>query len=164
MCVNILCGLLSILMFTFELTEVYQSKLLFFIWVVSIFFTFSGIFVIFPTACAQVFGRMHAGTIYGILFTAPVRWNYFLKQTQQCFLFLQALVSLFGALIIQIILKNLGWFGSFSTIGLFSSVGNKLFLLFAFYYYVCWYFSIFSVVPDGILSKGHQPSTKPCQL
>lgn len=103
-CVNILCGLLSILMFTFELTEVYQSKLLFFIWVVSIFFTFSGIFVIFPTACAQVFGRMHAGTIYGILFTAP------------------ALVSLFGALIIQIILKNLGWFGSFSTIGLFSSV------------------------------------------
>lgn len=71
-CINILCGLLSILMFTFELAEVYQSKLIFFIWVVSIFFTFSGIFVIFPTACAQVFGRMHAGTIYGILFTAPV--------------------------------------------------------------------------------------------
>lgn len=71
-CINALCGLLSILMFTFELANYYQSKTLFFIWVLSIFFTFSGIFVIFPTATAQVFGRLHAGTIYGILFTAPV--------------------------------------------------------------------------------------------
>lgn len=75
-CINILSGMLSILMLTFELTAYYESKLLFFTWVVSIFFTFSGIFVIFPTACAQVFGRMHAGTIYGILFTAPVCFIY----------------------------------------------------------------------------------------
>lgn len=52
-CLNILSGVLSILMFTFELAEYSQSKLLFFVWVVSIFFSFSGIFVIFPTACAQ---------------------------------------------------------------------------------------------------------------
>lgn len=71
-CINTLCGLLSVLMFTFEIAEYYQSKILFFTWVVCIFFTFSGIFVIFPTATAQVFGRLHAGTIYGILFTAPV--------------------------------------------------------------------------------------------
>lgn len=76
-CINTLCGLLSILMFTFQVSSYYQSKLLFSIWVISIFFTFSGIFVIFPTATAQVFGRSHAGTIYGFLFTAPVRIIFF---------------------------------------------------------------------------------------
>ncbi|KAI2796203.1 hypothetical protein RDWZM_007405 [Blomia tropicalis] len=111
-CINILSGMLSILMLTFELTAYYESKLLFFTWVVSIFFTFSGIFVIFPTACAQVFGRMHAGTIYGILFTAP------------------ALVSLLGAFIIQLVLKDLGWFGSFSMISMFSSVVIALMVYF----------------------------------
>ena len=77
-CINLLSGLLSILMLSFGLSQYYQSKFLFFIWVISIFFTFSGIFVIFPTACAQVFGRTHAGTIYGILFTAPVSLAHFL--------------------------------------------------------------------------------------
>lgn len=86
-CINTLCGLLSILMFTFQVSSYYQSKLLFSIWVISIFFTFSGIFVIFPTATAQVFGRSHAGTIYGFLFTAPVRMIFFLIVIDYCFFF-----------------------------------------------------------------------------
>ncbi|KAF7489345.1 putative MFS-type transporter YhjX [Sarcoptes scabiei] len=106
-CIKTLSGLLSILMFTFELSSVYESKTMFFIWVISIFFTFSGIFVIFPTATAQVFGRLHAGTIYGFLFTAP------------------ASISLCGAFLIQIILKNFGWFGSFTMISIFSSLGDR---------------------------------------
>lgn len=72
-CITTMCILLSLLLFTVQISCYYQSKLLYFIWIISIFFTFSGIFVIFPTATAQVFGRLHAGTIYGFLFTAPVR-------------------------------------------------------------------------------------------
>ena len=71
-CFVTLCSLLSGLMLTFITTQSFDSKALYFIWVLAIFFTFSGIFVIFPTATAQVFGKSHAGTIYGLLFTAPV--------------------------------------------------------------------------------------------
>lgn len=69
-----LCSLLSALMLSFIITESLDSKFLYLIWVVSLFFTFSGLFVIFPTATAQLFGKTHAGTIYGILFTAPVSY------------------------------------------------------------------------------------------
>lgn len=72
LCINLICGLTSFLMLTFELSLYYQSRTLFFIWVTLIFFTFSGNFVVFPTATAQVFGRTDGGTIYGFLFTAPV--------------------------------------------------------------------------------------------
>jgi hypothetical protein len=71
-CFISLCALLSGLMLTFIMTQSFNSKALYFVWVLSIFFTFSGLFVIFPTATAHVFGKSHAGTIYGMLFTAPV--------------------------------------------------------------------------------------------
>ncbi|CAG2183970.1 unnamed protein product, partial [Oppiella nova] len=89
------CALLTGLILTFITTQSFNSKLLYFMWVSAIFFSFSGIFVIFPTATAQVFGKTNAGTIYGLLFTAP------------------ALSSLIGALLFQIIQHELGWFGSF---------------------------------------------------
>ncbi|CAG2100853.1 unnamed protein product [Medioppia subpectinata] len=99
------CALLSALILTFIITQSFQSKLLYFIWVSAIFFTFSGIFVIFPTATAQVFGKTNAGTIYGLLFTAP------------------ALSSLVGALLFQIIQNELGWFGSFFMVAVFTILG-----------------------------------------
>jgi len=43
------------------------------IWVISIYFSFSGIFSMFPANVAQTFGPTHASTIYGMVFSAPVR-------------------------------------------------------------------------------------------
>lgn len=71
-CTNLVSSLTIFFMLTFDLSSYYQSKTLFSIWVVTVFFLFSGNFVIFPTATAQIFGRTNAGTIYGFLFTAPV--------------------------------------------------------------------------------------------
>jgi MFS family permease len=107
-----LCAILSVLMLTFITSQTFDSKLLYFIWVLAIFFTFSGIFVIFPTATAQVFGKTHAGTIYGILFTAP------------------ALASLLGALLFQIIQADLGWFGSFFVVAVLTIIALFLAVFF----------------------------------
>lgn len=73
-CFVCLCSILSGLILTLIITQSFNSKTLYFVWILAIFFTFSGIFVIFPTATAQVFGKSHAGTIYGLLFTAPVNF------------------------------------------------------------------------------------------
>ncbi|XP_013778886.1 uncharacterized protein LOC106463409 [Limulus polyphemus] len=93
-----LCGILCALMMSFIATP-QGEKVMFSVWVFLIFFTFSGLFVLFPTTTAQTFGPMHAGTNYGLIFTAP------------------ALSSLLGAFIIEKVQNSLGWFGTFSFIG-----------------------------------------------
>ncbi|CAG2175374.1 unnamed protein product [Oppiella nova] len=106
------CALLTGLILTFITTQSFNSKLLYFMWVSAIFFSFSGIFVIFPTATAQVFGKTNAGTIYGLLFTAP------------------ALSSLIGALLFQIIQHELGWFGSFFMVAVLTVLALLLMVFF----------------------------------
>uniref|UniRef100_A0A1W7RA76 Major Facilitator-like protein 5 n=1 Tax=Hadrurus spadix TaxID=141984 RepID=A0A1W7RA76_9SCOR len=101
MCMLILCAALTSLMLSLIATP-NGGKPMFLIWIVSIFFAFSGIFVLLPTVTAHIFGPKHAGTNYGMLFTAP------------------AISSLLGAFAVQIVLSSLGWFGTFCLIASFS--------------------------------------------
>lgn len=96
-CMLILSACLSALMLSF-IAAPYGMKTMFTIWVLLIFFFFSGVLSIMPTATAQAFGAKYAGTNYGIIFTAP------------------ALSSVAGAVLIQIILTELSWFGAFCLI------------------------------------------------
>lgn len=97
-CMVFLCGFLCALMMSF-IASSQGEKVMFTIWVLLIFFTFSGLFVLLPTITAQTFGPLYAGTNYGLIFTAP------------------ALSSLVGAFIIEKIQNSLGWFGAFCAIG-----------------------------------------------
>lgn len=100
-CMLFLCAALTSLMLTLVTTP-HGGKPMFMIWIIAIFFTFSGIFVLLPTVTAQIFGPKHAGTNYGMLFTAP------------------AISSLLGAFAVQLFLSSLGWFGTFCLIASFS--------------------------------------------
>ncbi|XP_076323954.1 apicoplast pyruvate carrier 1-like isoform X2 [Tachypleus tridentatus] len=97
-CMVCLCGILCALMMSFIATP-QGEKVMFSVWVLLIFFTFSGLFVLFPTTTAQTFGPTYSGTNYGLIFTAP------------------ALSSLVGAFIIEKVQNSFGWFGTFSFIG-----------------------------------------------
>ncbi|XP_045126339.1 oxalate:formate antiporter-like isoform X3 [Portunus trituberculatus] len=62
-------SLLTILFATMPLT-VYLGKGGFMIWLWAIFFTFSGTFVLMPTAIEKTFGADHYSANYGLLFTS----------------------------------------------------------------------------------------------
>ncbi|XP_023228151.1 uncharacterized protein LOC111628560 [Centruroides sculpturatus] len=104
-CMLCLSGALSSLMLSLIATS-YDGKAMFTIWILGIFFTFSGLFVLLPTVTAQLFGPKYAGTNYGLLFIA------------------QAISSILGAFVIQILLSSLHWFGTFMLLATFAfSVG-----------------------------------------
>lgn len=67
------CYLSKIILFvfliaTFPLNFVLQSQTLYMIWMLGLFFGFSGTFVLFPVFIEQVFGANFHGIIYGILY------------------------------------------------------------------------------------------------
>lgn len=104
-CMLCLSAALSSLMLSLIATS-YGGKIMFTLWILGIFFTFSGVFVLLPTVTAHLFGPKYAGTNYGLLFIA------------------QVISSILGAFVIQIILSSLGWFGTFLLLATFAfSVG-----------------------------------------
>jgi MFS family permease len=67
------CFLMKVLLFTiliatFPFDFVLQSKTCYMIWMLGLFFGFSGTFVLFPVFIEQVFGAQFHGIIYGILY------------------------------------------------------------------------------------------------
>lgn len=67
-CLLLKCTLFILLIVTFPLEFVLQSKTLYTIWMLGLFFTFAGIFVIFPVFIDNVFGGRFSGMAYGILY------------------------------------------------------------------------------------------------
>lgn len=55
---------------TFPFEYILTTKSLYTIWVLALYFCFSGTFVLFPVLIEQVFGVKYNGTIYGILYLA----------------------------------------------------------------------------------------------
>lgn len=84
-CIVYLFGLLSVFMLTFIVTNNF-GKVLYTIWVTLIFFSFSGIYSLFPAVVAQTYGPTHANTIYGMLFTAPVSLHFYILIHISCYL------------------------------------------------------------------------------
>lgn len=68
---RLLTSILAILFATMPLTA-YMGKAGFTLWLWAIFFTFSGTFVLMPTATEKAFGAEHYSANYGLLFTTQV--------------------------------------------------------------------------------------------
>lgn len=60
--------LFSILIATFPFDFILKSQALYMIWMLGLFFGFSGTFVLFPVFIEQVFGSNFHGIIYGVLY------------------------------------------------------------------------------------------------
>lgn len=60
--------LFTALIVTFPFEFVLDSKAMYSIWVLGLFFGFSGTFVLFPVFIEQVFGAKFHGTVYGLLY------------------------------------------------------------------------------------------------
>jgi hypothetical protein len=67
----IVCALLALLFATFFLTN-HGGEVMYAIWVVAIFFIFSGTFALLPSATCQTFGQKYFGPNYGLVFTSAV--------------------------------------------------------------------------------------------
>lgn len=68
---RLLTSILALLFATMPLTT-FMGKAGFTIWLWAIFFTFSGTFVLMPTATEKAFGAEHYSANYGLLFTTQV--------------------------------------------------------------------------------------------
>lgn len=73
---RLLTSILASLFATMPLTA-YMGKAGFTLWLWAIFFTFSGIFVLMPTATEKAFGAEHYSANYGLLFTSQVTYESF---------------------------------------------------------------------------------------
>ena len=71
-CMTTISAALIFIAMTFIINEHIKMKFFFLFYVLAIFFFFSGFFVIFVIATASLWGKHYSGTIYGMLFTAPV--------------------------------------------------------------------------------------------
>lgn len=67
-CYAIKVTLFSFLIILFPFEFVLSSKAFYCMWMLGLFFGFSGTFVLFPVFIEQVFGVKHHGVIYGILY------------------------------------------------------------------------------------------------
>lgn len=67
-CFTVKVFLFAILIIFFPFAFVLSSKFLYLIWMLGLFFGFSGTFVLFPVFIEQVFGVKYHGIIYGILY------------------------------------------------------------------------------------------------
>lgn len=67
-CFSVKVALFSSLILTFPFEFVLSSKYLYVIWMLGLFFGFSGTFVLFPVFVEQVFGVKYQGMIYGVLY------------------------------------------------------------------------------------------------
>lgn len=61
-------GLFAFLISLFPFEFILSSKALYFVWMLGLFFGFSGTFVLFPVFIEQVFGVKNHGMIYGLLY------------------------------------------------------------------------------------------------
>ncbi|XP_006813571.1 apicoplast pyruvate carrier 1-like [Saccoglossus kowalevskii] len=107
----LLCALNAAFLFTIVAVPE-AGEVMFFIWVCSIFFMFSGNFSLFPTATARAFGKDYVGENYGLLFTSLI------------------VASLIGTLSSSILSDVIGWTGIFFYCAGFSVFG--LILTFTF--------------------------------
>lgn len=69
------CYIIKVILFAamisaFPFAFILESKVLYMIWMLGLFFGFSGTFVLFPVYIEQVFGSKYHGMVYGILYTA----------------------------------------------------------------------------------------------
>lgn len=67
-CFGLKVGLFATLIALFPFEFVLTSKTMYMIWMLGLFFGFSGTFVLFPVFVEQVFGAKYHGVIYGILY------------------------------------------------------------------------------------------------
>jgi len=67
-CFTIKVLLFSILIILFPFSFILESRTLYLIWMMGLFFGFSGTFVLFPVFIEQVFGDKYHGIIYGTLY------------------------------------------------------------------------------------------------
>lgn len=67
-CFSIKVALFATLIIFFPFSFVLKSNVLYLIWMLGLFFGFSGTFVLFPVLIEQVFGSKYHGMIYGILY------------------------------------------------------------------------------------------------
>ncbi|UYV64191.1 hypothetical protein LAZ67_2007009 [Cordylochernes scorpioides] len=110
-CMLLLTCLLSCFMLTFSATP-YGKEFMYIVWVLGAYFSFSGLFVVFPTAIAKFFGPSHCGTNFGILFTAP------------------AFSSFIATFFVVQIQNNFGYAYSFILVGSFSVIAFFITLFF----------------------------------
>lgn len=75
---NTIYAFLSILLLTLELTYKSKERSLYMVWICMLFFCLGGVYLIFPSASASVYGPDNSGPIYGLLYTAPVNINFYL--------------------------------------------------------------------------------------
>ncbi|XP_035826492.1 uncharacterized protein LOC101855877 [Aplysia californica] len=100
------------LMLTMSVTS-YGGKPLFFIYVCLLFGSFSGSYVLFPTATAKCFGRKSLGVNYGLVFTS------------------QILIAPLGVFLSETLKTLIGWNGLFFFVAAFS-LTSFLLAMFAF--------------------------------
>lgn len=67
----VLCTCLVALLLTFYST-IYGGKIMYFIWVCGLFFSFAGTFSLFPTVIAKSYGPKYMPVNFGLLFTSQV--------------------------------------------------------------------------------------------
>lgn len=67
-CYTAKVSLFTILIVTFPFEFVLSSKAMYSVWLLGLFFGFSGTFVLFPVFIEQVFGAKFHGTVYGLLY------------------------------------------------------------------------------------------------
>ncbi len=91
-------ALMTCLLFTLYSTTA-TGEAAFFVWICGIFFCIGGYFSLFPAAIAKCFGQDNIGVNYGILFTS------------------QILGGLLAALISQILVDHIYWYGMLFFIG-----------------------------------------------
>ncbi|KAH9515447.1 hypothetical protein Btru_014469 [Bulinus truncatus] len=105
------CTAFSALMLTLQLSE-YGGKALFFTYICLLFGSFSGSFVLFPTATAKCFGRKYLSINYGLVFTS------------------QIVTAPLGAFLSQSLKSSIGWNGMFFLVAGFSFISFLLTVLF----------------------------------
>ncbi len=99
------------LLFSLNYTQ-YLGQASFAIWIFLIFFNIGGNFSLFPSATAKTFGQENVGLIYGALFSC------------------NAVGGVVGAVLVQTLLKRLGYFGMLVTVASMVSCGFVMTLIF----------------------------------
>ncbi|XP_022257699.1 uncharacterized protein LOC111089454 [Limulus polyphemus] len=93
-------------------TTQYGGKPMWTIWIILYYFLASGIWPILPVMTAQIFGRNHSSTIYGMAIGIPMTLN------------------ILGTLVIAKLHDHFGWYGACGFIGGLGFLSFLLILLF----------------------------------